>query len=283
MNENDSAYEALGFTINEATCIQCGLCAEDCPRGIIDMEQGIPKITESGSCIHCLHCFAICPTGSLSILGQDPDNAISLEGNMPHKDQLAALIKGRRSIRHYHPEDLPAEVLDEALHIVWHAPTGVNSRQVLMTVADRGETVRAIKEEVYRLISEDKDIGNREKPVMQYLGWAQKMWAQQGEDVIFRNAPHFIVTSAPKNSPSPLQDTHILLAYLDLLAPTMGLGTLWNGMFKWTLELFPEIPVKLGIPDDHLIGYTMLIGRPAMEYQRTVDRGFPQINRISLG
>jgi N4-gp56 family major capsid protein len=46
-------------------------------------------------------------------------------------------------------------------------------------------------------------------------------------------------------------------------------------------DLVPSLQNRLGIPDDHRIGYVMGFGYPAIHYQRTINRGMPQVNRVS--
>ena len=40
---------------------------------------------------------------------------------------------------------------------------------------------------------------------------------------------------------------------------------------------------RLEIPSDHIKGYAMLFGTPAVTYHRTVQRDSAAINRIRLG
>ncbi len=43
-------------------CTGCGLCAERCPSGIIDLAGGVPSIDFSrGECTFCGECAAACP------------------------------------------------------------------------------------------------------------------------------------------------------------------------------------------------------------------------------
>ncbi len=269
------------FTIDKELCIKCGICAKDCPVGVITMDD-YPVMKREG-CFECQHCLAVCPTGALSILGRNPDDSTPLEGNLPTADQIKNLIKGRRSVRFYKDENLEPEVLKELLETAWHAPTGVNAQAVQFTVISDKETMKAFREEVYEKL---EDILPKEAPegdhTMQFLCYSVMNRKETGGDIIFRNAPHLVVTSTPKTVPCSEADTHIALAYFELLAQSMGIGTLWNGMTRFTLTIVPELAPLLGIPKDHIIGYAMVFGKPDVKYQRTVERGPAIIKEVSL-
>lgn len=108
-----------------------------------------------------------------------------------------------------------------------------------------------------------------------------QLWEEKGVDTLFRGAPHLLVASVPKDVPSPLPDCLIALSYFELYAQASGVGTVWDGLAKWAInDLVPETRRRLGIPDDHLIGYCMAFGRPAVHYARTVQHGPALISRF---
>ncbi|MEW6428027.1 MAG: 4Fe-4S binding protein [Thermodesulfobacteriota bacterium] len=43
----------IQFRIAETRCTGCGECAQDCPASIIDMDAGIPRITDESGCFQC--------------------------------------------------------------------------------------------------------------------------------------------------------------------------------------------------------------------------------------
>lgn len=270
----------LDFRIDEERCIQCGECAEDCPSGVIVLDD-YPKITNEAGCIQCQHCLAICPTAAVSILGKDPDASTSLDGNLPDPGRLATLIKGRRTVRRYQDCDLAPALIDELLGVACHAPTGVNARGVMFTVVRERTVMQRLREEIMAELAQLKEAGKLPAGLAgQYLGYTLKAWKEQGKDIMFRGAPHLLVTSAPKESPCPVQDAHIALTTFQLMAEVRGVGTVWDGIFMMALAQLPDLATRLGIPADHTIGYAMAFGEPAVEYQRTVQRGPARVNVV---
>ena len=247
-------------------------------------DGGYPTIAQDkeASCYKCQHCLAICPTAAVSILGLKPGNSLPLTGNFPAPEQLELLIKGRRSVRRYQEENLEPELLQRLLEVAWHAPTGVNSRQVRFTVVDDRAKLARLRDEVMaslgRLV--------RENALPEGLGFFAdfvRLWEEQGIDTLFRGAPHLLVASAPQAVVSPLQDCMIALSYFELYAQANGVGTVWDGLAKWAInDLVPETRRTLGIPPDHVIGYAMAFGRPAVHYARTVQHGPALISRVCV-
>lgn len=270
----------VNFRVDEQRCIQCGECAADCPAGVITM-AGFPRCDEEGGCFRCQHCLAVCPTAAVSILGKDPDLSEPLVGAFPAPTQLAALIKGRRSTRRYRDEDVAPALIDEILNVACYSPTGVNTEDVLFTVVRERTVMNTLRQEVMDRLGGLKEKGGLpEGFIGQYLGWAVKVWLEEGRDVIFRGAPHLLITSAPNASPCPAQDTLIALTTFQLLAHSHGLGTVWDGLFMMAFSLCPDLGERLGIPESHLVGYAMAFGNPAVTYQRTVQRGPALVNVV---
>ena len=274
----------LSFKIDEQQCTKCGQCVADCPARIIAMSDGWPVIApeNEAACYKCQHCLAICPTGAVSILGLCPEESRTLVDACPDPEQMEILIKGRRSVRRYRPENLEPELIQRLLEVAWHAPTGVNSRQVLFTVVDdRAKLARLLDEVMTGLERLVRERGLPEG--IEFFADFVQQWQVSGTDSLFRGAPHLLVASAPKQCPSPVPDCLIALSYFELFAQANGVGTVWDGLAKWAInDLLPETRQRLGIPDDHVIGYAMAFGRPAVRYARTVQHGPALINRVNL-
>lgn len=272
----------LNLIIDEQACTRCGACATDCPARIISVEAGYPAIApeKEAACYKCQHCLAICPTAALSITGVSPQDCQPLAGRFPAPDALEILIKGRRSVRRYRDENLDPALLQQLLDVAWHAPTGVNSRQVRFTVVDDRRKLAQLRDEVMTGLSKLVQQNALPAGFERYADFV-RVWEEKGLDIIFRGAPHLLVASAPQSVVTPLQDCLIALSYFELYAQANGVGTVWNGLCKWAInDLLPEMRQRLEIPEDHQIGYAMAFGPPAVTYQRTVRHQPALVHRI---
>lgn len=274
----------LDFNVNDSLCTRCGECIDDCPARIISMQDGAPTIVpgKESACYRCQHCLAVCPTGALSILGVGPADCRPLDGAFPEPDRLEALIRGRRSVRRYKQENLAPELMQHLLDVAWQAPTGVNSRDVLFTVIDDRLKLVRLREVVMdglgRLVRE-----MRLPAEMAFFANFVRLWEEKKVDILFRDAPHLLIASAPRDAVSPLPDCLIALSYFELYAQSQGVGTLWNGLAKWGLfDLLQDMRGLLNIPEEHVIGYAMTFGKPAVQYARTVQHGLANVARVSI-
>ena len=272
----------LYFRVDADRCTRCGECIADCPAQIIVMQEEGPTIAldKEPSCYRCQHCLAICPTGAVSILGLKAGNSRSLAGWYPDPDKLETLIKGRRSVRRYKPENLEQELLQRLLDVAWHAPTGMNSRDVLFTVVDDREKLAGVRDQVLAGLGRLTREGKLPQGLEFFADFVH-LWEEKQVDILFRGAPHLLIASAPRQGACAVPDCLIALSYFELFAQSLGVGTVWNGLAKWAIsDLLPETRQRLGIPEEHLIGYVMSFGWPALRFQRTVQRGAANVHRV---
>ena len=274
----------LDFKIDESRCTQCGLCSKECPTLIIDGKNRIPCIKEGKekNCIKCQHCLAICPTAALSIFGKNPDDSVSVNSEIPDTEEMERLILTRRSVRKFTKSEVNQETIQKLIKTAAHAPTGHNKNQVLLSVTKTKEEMGKLRELVYNTLKKAKEEDALQGSLAMY-GAFQNVWETKGIDVIFRDAPHLIIASAPEKNSNGVADCVISLSYFELLANTMGIGTLWNGFLKSVMEeIAPELKEVFGIPADHRIGYIMVYGMPAVKFARSIQSDGLHLNEIQL-
>jgi nitroreductase len=224
--------------------------------------------------------MALCPAGAISILGVQSQELQPLAGHFPEPEALETLIRGRRSVRKFKEENLDPELLTHLLEVAWQAPTGKNHRQVLLTVIDDRKKMAEFRERVIdglsRLAAE-----NALPAEHGYFAGIARKWKEKKVDILFRNAPHLLIATAPSSVATPVQDCLIALSTFDLFAQANGVGTLWDGFATWAIDrILPELKPELGIPADHVFGYAVIFGKPAVHYARTVLHRNPMIHRI---
>lgn len=265
----------LNFTVDQNRCVRCDACVKDCPRHIIhradNVNDGLPAILpqQEKNCFECQHCLAVCPTGAVSVFGLQPHNSIALAAEkLPSASQMRTLLRARRSVRQYKPENVSASLIDDLLATLANSPTGCNDRSLrFLVVSDRNMMVR-LRLLVIEALEKQMQ---RQAEMPAFLPVAVTAYREHGVDELFRGAPHLLVISAAENASSPKEDINLALAYFELLAQSSGLGTTWCGYLKFAVGAAPELRTPLGLRPQTPF-YAMLFGYPTVRYARTVQR-----------
>ncbi len=268
------------FHIDPALCIGCAECAHDCPADIITMNAGHPTIAPAHekNCLGCLHCVAVCKVGALSIHGLAPQACTPLKDAFPTLASMECLVKGRRSVRRFSPAQVDKKTIHSLIQTVSHAPTGRNHRSLLFTVVDDANAMNALRHDIMEGVR--TALRQEQMTDAAFFKLALARW-DAGTDIIFRHAPHMLWVTAPQNNATPQTDPVIALSNFDLLAVSAGLGTLWCGFALRALTQLPHIARAMHVPEDHVPGYIMMFGRPAVRYHRTVEHGPAHINSVA--
>lgn len=262
------------ISIDKEKCVRCGLCISDCISGCIAFDNdNYPETVDEKRCIACQHCLAICPTGALSFADKKPENSEEVEYN-----DILRLIKSRRSVRQYKEEEIPAETMTKLKEMLPYIPTGCNSHALHFSIVETKSAMDIIRKRVNELLVKTLSY----KAIAPLLDKFSKYKDAlvNGEDVIFRNAPHMVVVSSPVTAPCATVDPIIALSYFELYAQHLGVGTCWCGFAEVCLKFFPEICEMLEIPSGYKPVYVMLFGIPKVKYQRTIQPDPYKISEI---
>ena len=261
--------------IDKEKCIKCGACIKDCiTYSLIKDEEGFAKVATDGDtrCISCQHCFAICPVGAISFNENNPENASSI--NLANPDDILGLIKSRRSIRQFKETEITTENFDKLKAMLPYIPTGCNYNGLHFSIIESKPAMDKIRDYVNAKLL--KLVSN--KFTSKYAGKFKKYKTafENGEDIIFRNAPHMIVVSSHIHAPCANVDPIIALSYIELYAQSLGLGTCWCGFAQACFKLLPKLSNMVKIPDGYKPVYVMLLGEPAVKYHRTtLPKSYP--------
>ncbi|MDA8163961.1 MAG: nitroreductase family protein [Desulfobacteraceae bacterium] len=261
------------FTIDQNKCAKDGLCAAECPYGLITMESGMPEPVPGAEkvCIDCGHCVAVCPTGAFALATMDPAGCARVEPErLPAAEALDHLVRFRRSVRVYKNKPVEREKLVRLLDMVRYAPTGKNTQLISWLVVTGKE---AREELAAGAVDWMRDLLATNSPMAAAFGVKRWIGAwEQGLDPILRSAPCLLVTHAPESHRGGVIDSTIALATLDLAAVTEGLGTCWAGLLFLAASNWPPLREKLALPSGETITGAMMIGYPKHRYQRIPRR-----------
>lgn len=161
--------------------------------------------------------------------GKNPDdsNLVLKEYN---SEELLNLIQSRRSVRKFKSENVESDKLDKIKNMINWVPTGCNFHKLHFSFIDDIDTMNEFRDyvnaKIINIITKTPVKG-----LMNKFSSYKKAFLN-GEDVIFRKAPHMVVVSVPVNAPCANIDPVIALSYFELYADSLGLGTLWCGF--WT-------------------------------------------------
>ena len=269
--------------VDTNTCKKDGFCIQECPFGIIGLEgdNGFPDINPGGEvlCSSCGHCVAVCPHGALSHERVPIEDSPLIQKNLTiNEEQAVQFLRSRRSIRFYEDKPVEREKIQRLIEVARYAPTAGNRQLVEWLVMSDKSVLNRLTgitiDWLRKLLNDNPGLAKIYPPFQSILA----QW-DSGSDSILRNAPVLVIASAPKEATNGMVDVTLALSYLDLLAPTMGLGSCWAGLLQGALLSLPSLKEIAGIPEPHSHHYPMMLGYPKVKgYFRLPERKPPKIN-----
>jgi len=266
--------------IDETKCKKDGICARECPMVIIKLKDGhgFPEMVQGGEiiCNSCGHCVAVCPNGALSHASVPIEKSPLIEKGLEiSEDQAVQFLRSRRSVRFFKKQPVEKQKLQRLIEIARYAPSGGNVQLVEWIVFTDAERIK----EIARLTVEwvRKLVAEAPQGVPPYLPMMVGAW-DMGYNSVTWSAPALIVASAPKQANTGMVDVSLALAYLDLAAQKIGLGTCWAGVVEAALQGSAEVRKSVGLPAGHPYHFPMMVGYPKRKYSRLPERKAPKIS-----
>ncbi len=241
--------------IDREKCIGCGLCEKDCVARNIALEDGKACI-QAQDCMLCGHCAAICPKAAVSISGYG-EEPVPGRADRLNPEAVLEVIRHRRTIRQFQDREIPESVLSQVLEAGRMTHTAKNMQDVSFIVLDREKA--KIEQMAVRLF-------RRLKPLAGLFN-AQTRRAEIGSHFFFFHAPIVIVIAAKK----PI-DGVLAAQNMEFVAEANGLGVLFSGFFTAAAGASPRIRKALGIARGKKVAATLVLGYPAVKYQRSAQR-----------
>lgn len=168
-------------------------------------------------------------------------------------NEVFEVIKRRRSIRKYLPDQIKDEELNMILEAAIFAPSGHNEQPWHFLVIQDKELIDRMSEKA------------KEAMTRSDIDWIVKI-GQNTRRHIFHNAPTVIVVSGRKGSYSALVDCSAATQNMLLAAESLGIGSCWIGLANFFFQQEEEAK-RLSIPEGYEPFYAVTLGYKDPSYQ----------------
>jgi nitroreductase/NAD-dependent dihydropyrimidine dehydrogenase PreA subunit len=262
------------ITVNEEKCIKCELCIKECPSFVLKMGAKGPEEVANTTCIACGHCVAICPSDAIDNK-KTPSSEQVDASDFPklNAEQAEHFLRSRRSIRSYQDKSVSREKLTKLVEVARLAPTGSNSQGISFVVVEDNQLIKKAIELTIQMMEKS--------PLKDALKGFIGKYREEGIDPVLRGAPNLIITTADKDFSGGRGNSISCLTYLELFAPSLGLGTCWAGYFEYCASIKGSPLLKLfNIPEGKIITAAVMVGYPKYSYKKLVDRNPLEVTYI---
>lgn len=255
-------------------CEKDGICVEVCPTNILslDPEHG-PQIRLDSAqfCIACGHCVAACPYGALNNTRAPLAQQTPLSRFPVLDPEIAfSFLRSRRSIRTYKEKAVPREAMLQLLEIARYAPSGSNTQGISYLIIEDRNKLQKISDIVVDWL---RELTQKVLEVPRRARFKEIVQMHEaGQDIILRDAPQLIIATAAKDLTPAQTTTCFSLEYVELYAPTLGLGTCWAGYVQSCAQQYLPLIEFLQIPENKQVSGAMMVGYPKYVYLRLPDR-----------
>ncbi len=251
-----STFSSNAVFIDEEKCIGCSLCVKDCPNGLLYLDGGKAHTRDSG-CIECGHCYAVCPQHAIHMNHYSDEDIPLTPMTEIDSDTLLLAMKSRRSVRQFMDTPVEQEKIDRILEAGRYCPTGSNAQNVSYTIL--GSRQKDIEAECVDMFRKGQKVASPFADIIKNI--------KITDDFFFKGAPLVIVMSSKSDVNAGLASS-----YMELMAESQGLGVLYSGFFVICSRLSAKIKGMLELPKGDKVITCMVIGYPAVKYQRIAPR-----------
>ena len=256
--------------VNREKCVKCGLCVADCPACILDMGDDGPECNVDRGCMSCGHCVAVCPTGAMDNKYTPREKMTAVPKTMLTGQQAYDFLRSRRSVRLFKPQVPAKEDILKLLDICRYAPTAGNSQGMYFTVISNPDTINGIRNATADWMVQEVEKGTENK---RYFKAVLRTFHEKKTDIIERQAPMLVFVSVRRLNVTGISNSEQCLAYAELFAPTLGLGTTIAGFIQACgISGYKPLINLVGIPPKQKLVGCMMVGYPRVKYRLMPER-----------
>lgn len=182
-------------------------------------------------------------------------------------NEVLRVIKSRRSIRKYKPEQIKDEELQLIIEAGIYAPTGHNTQPWHFTVIQDRKVIEHIN-----------DISKKVMSTME-IDWIKNAGLNPDYDITYK-APTLVIVSGKKDGISSEIDCCAAVQNMLLAAESLNIGSVWLGFAIFGFQIEGETE-KIGIPEGYEPYYAFVLGYKDQEAQPNApSRNYDVVNYI---
>ncbi len=182
--------------------------------------------------------------------------------------ELLDALKTRRSCRKFTDRRVPDEQLDHLVETATLAPSARNLQPWAFALENDAAQIDALSEAVRAEVQERAETDPALEPYRELIA--------KPTFNFFHHAPALILVYGDTRADYWMSDAAMAAYHIQLRAHDLGLGTLWVGFARNTLDS-PVYRARYNIPDPYRIVAPLAVGYPLRTEPRTMARNAPVI------
>jgi nitroreductase/NAD-dependent dihydropyrimidine dehydrogenase PreA subunit len=290
------------ISFNCDICLKCGICGEICPNKIIvKNREGMTVFQDREQlCFQCGQCMSVCPTSAIFVSGLSYEEDFC---DIPEKGEYEKaffdMILSRRSVRNFKDKPVPKEMLERIINSLSYAPIAFPPvKTEVIVIQNPNDIKRALPYfiELYDYLYQafqnpikrffiKRNVGEKKYMQMQNhlipLLKVRLPGLKNGtEDTITRHAPAMLLFHTDKKGEDINVDLSIAVTYCIIAAHAMGLGATIMDIIPPAINKKKELREIFGVPDDHEVIASIILGFPKYNYLRGIKRRLKSVRWI---
>lgn len=171
-------------------------------------------------------------------------------------------IISRRSVRNFRNEQISEEELNEILLAGSYAPNGMGTQSWKFTAIQNPETIKKVNESIRQTLLSIPIVAETHPYIASLIEKAKA----ENADFLY-HAPTYIIVSNLKDNGNAMPDSALAIGNMMLAAHSLGIGSCWLNQLPGLthLPLIQKLLTELGIPDNHIVYGSVVMGYPAHE------------------
>jgi ferredoxin len=289
--------------VDPEACSGDGICVEICPENALELvdEKAVTVDERAKTCISCGQCVASCPTEALEMPSLEMEDFSRLAPRPFGYDEFFEFLRMRRSVRVFKDRPVEREVIDKILEAAATAPMGMPPHTTEVVVIDQREeldyllgqlvdhydsTVKAFSSPIGRVIvrlnAGAESYGVLKHHIIDTARFANELYRRDGTDRYMYRAPVLMMFHASRWGMSYEESAHLVCHHAMLSAVALGLGTTIIGMIPPVVDRSKELRERYGIPKDHRVLTSLILGYPKYKYRRGIRRDLAGVQFNSM-